>query len=467
MQRVDKRKYGSRRVWKTASSISAILLAVMAGGCGGHAPSSSQATTPTTPQRYLAPIVEGSNNGGSPLSSTQTYTIDDVGDAFTQTTYGLSSQQEGAQIINAGTFTTSSRGLLSLEVTANYFYNTGWTALTETGGFALQLAGQAGGLVQLPGQPVDPLVPTAQCPTINAPQPYLFVSIPGALIQAGASPPPYTWNPVTDTAFGTVDISTSGSSVSFKNITQYTLSGAKSNRDPVTGACGQTAYGNTISIPGQITVTNPGSGGSNPPQAIAGIGPTGLLVEDNGVIGSGANAGTYMNALGAGTGAVGLPKPSSDITSAVAGAQYLGFIYGAGVWTCSSCATGWSSHLASFGFPAGTAPANCSSLVPPTVTNPIYGGDYADNLQANNGYGICDFAIDLGAPTDNGLYTNATVYVGTGFPTNTTGTTGCGLTTSYCFSAVAIAGQLNNKSAIFVLGVDSTQSWAIYLLQSN
>jgi hypothetical protein len=32
---------------------------------------------------------------------------------------------------------------------------------------------------------------------------------------------------------------------------------------------------------------------------------------------------------------------------------------------------------------------------------------------------------------------------------------------------VAIAGQLNGKYAIFVLGVDSTQPWAIYLMQSN
>jgi hypothetical protein len=56
------------------------------------------------------------------------------------------------------------------------------------------------------------------------------------------------------------------------------------------------------------------------------------------------------------------------------------------------------------------------------------------------------------------------VYVGSGFGTNTTGKT-------YSFPAVAIAGQLNGKYAIFLIGVDSTgsphQAWGIYLLQSN
>jgi hypothetical protein len=39
--------------------------------------------------------------------------------------------------------------------------------------------------------------------------------------------------------------------------------------------------------------------------------------------------------------------------------------------------------------------------------------------------------------------------------------------TTDSISAVAIAGQLNGKYAVFLLGVDSTQPWAIYLLQSN
>ena len=84
--------------------------------------------------------------------------------------------------------------------------------------------------------------------------------------------------------------------------------------------------------------------------------------------------------------------------------------------------------------------------------------------QQNGGYGNCDFAIDLGtaSTTSNGLYPSATVWIGSNFNANSTS----GKNT-YSFPAVAIAGQLNGKYAIFVLGVDSTQPWAIYLLQSN
>jgi hypothetical protein len=35
------------------------------------------------------------------------------------------------------------------------------------------------------------------------------------------------------------------------------------------------------------------------------------------------------------------------------------------------------------------------------------------------------------------------------------------------FSAVAIAGQINGKYAIFLIGDDNVQPWTIYLLQSN
>jgi hypothetical protein len=341
----------------------------------------------------------------------------------------------------------------------------------------VELAGQAGGLVQLVGQPVAPLVAATKCPNSSSAQTYQFVTIPGPLIPAGKSSNLYSygWDSTMETAYGSVDISSNGSTIDFKNIQQSTLGGTATAAPSSTGTCASTYYGNTIAVPGQAVISNPGVPGNGnslvSPQAIIGIGSSGFLIEDNGaipIIPEGSSLSLpYNNVLGSGTGAVGLPRPSSDITGAVVGAQYLGFIYTPGHYPVSGSTTGWSSNLASFGFPAGAAPANCSSLVPSTVTNPIYGGDYANNLQANNTYGICDFAIDLGTPTGNGLYTNAIVYVGTGFPTNTSGTTGCGLTTSYCFSAVAIAGQLNGKHAIFVLGVDSTQPWAVYLLPSN
>jgi hypothetical protein len=71
----------------------------------------------------------------------------------------------------------------------------------------------------------------------------------------------------------------------------------------------------------------------------------------------------------------------------------------------------------------------------------------------------------------NGLYPAATVSIGAGFPGNTTGK-------KYSFPAVAIAGQVQGKFAIFVIGLDAiglqivsqgqqSQDWGVYLLQSN
>jgi hypothetical protein len=84
-------------------------------------------------------------------------------------------------------------------------------------------------------------------------------------------------------------------------------------------------------------------------------------------------------------------------------------------------------------------------------------------VQAAGGYGNCNVAIDLGAQTGNGLYPNATVYVGQAFSANT-------VSQAISFPAVAIAGQINGKYAIFLIGSQNTFSqpgWGIYLLQSS
>jgi hypothetical protein len=196
-----------------------------------------------------------------------------------------------------------------------------------------------------------------------------------------------------------------------------------------------------------------------------GIGPSGLLVEEN-QPGSNASLG-YNNLLGAGTGTVGLPMPSSALnTSSVIGAQYLGFIFDAGHFFGTTVIEGNATHLASFGFsssPAST-PA-CSSFIAQTGTlsNGIYGGDFKndDPSTSSTGFGNCDFAIDLGTTqSPAGLYPNVTVWIGSSYAANASGKT-------YSFPAVAITGQLDGKYALFVLGVDSTQPWGIYLLQSN
>lgn len=150
-------------------------------------------------------------------------------------------------------------------------------------------------------------------------------------------------------------------------------------------------------------------------------------------------------------------------TRALVSAQYLGFVYGAGAFANGS-SSGWSSHLASFTF--SSVLSSCASIAAGTSTL-ICGGDYTnDDLSTSpDRLGKCDLAIDLGAQdsANNGLFPKATVWLGGSYEANPTGRK-----TTHPFPAVAIAGQLNGKNAIFVLGVDSPPPvLAVYLLQPN
>jgi hypothetical protein len=497
MQHFESHIDRSSQVAKAAASMGGILLLCWLAGCGTSINTASQPTGTTTanPQTYFAPYVAGDSN-----SVPQTFTIDDVKESFSQTIYQPLGTP-GLQVLNAGGFSVGQRGLRSLGITANYAYSsdTGLYEKTtypanapEIGSFAVELAGQAGGLVQLVGQPPEPLVAATQCPSSSSAQTYQFVTIPNM-----------EWNPGTDTAYGSASIVSSGSAVTFKNIQQYKLPSvcgtgasvcgpAEPSTPSVTGACGPTFFGSITNVPGQLVITDPGIGSAvQPAQAQIGISPTGLLVESNGapsVMAGSSPPITYENVLGAGTGAVGLLKPSNPVdTVAAAGAQYLGFIYAAGeVNSFGSLIVPWSSQLTSFGFSSSIPSSGCLSAKASTSTPLIYGGDFPVNpatslpdpgnsKNPNYPYGNCDFAIDLGQQdsSNNGFYPNAIVWVGgpgpgsvSGYAENTEGKT-------YSFPAVAIAGQLNiagqsnGKCAIFVIGYDSTQPWAIYLLQSN
>jgi hypothetical protein len=481
-----------RKIAESACLSGATLMMLFATGCGSNTTSGTTPATPAAPaqgpQTYFSPYVVGTTNGSAFLRGPEIYSIDDFANNFSQSTFGLTPpQQEGPQVINAGVTSLAKRNLLDLGITANYTVSNAIYVATnfippKQGSFAVELAGQAGGLVQLVGQPAAPLVAAVGCPTSKTAQTYEFITIPAGLVDSSKGQQAASWDPKVDTAYGTVDISSNGSAVTFDNIHQYTLGSgmtAQQPSSPVPGACGSTVFGNTITV-GQLIVKTPGGPGgqSVPPQASVGIGPTGLLVEHNGA--ADANApfpGTspgllYDNTLGAGTGAVGLPKPSSAIdTGGLRGAQYLGFVYGSGVFSLAGPPTGWSSHLASFGFSnSPVLPSACSSFAAQTgpLVNGIYGGDFQqtngqdDPSLSSDGFGNCNLAIDLGAQdsANNGLFPKATVWLGANFAANTTKST-------YSFPAVAIAGQLNGKNAIFLIGVDSTQPWAIYLLQSN
>jgi hypothetical protein len=473
-----------------------LLLGLMAGCSSTTSAPTAPVITYSGPQTYFAGAVAGGYTGStlSDSSNLATYTFDDTRNTFAQFTYAFSGTQEGPQMNYSGDVSALPRGFLNLGV----IYSNGKYGLSYSGGgsttydpprgsgqncspycnWAVELPNEAGGLVNLQGMPFVPLVAAQACPSYSTASTFQFVTIPsyvGGPTGGGTIAP---WNPQLDTAYGTVQIATTGDTVKFESIHQFTSNGTQltSYQDlpnspaavtATTGACSPTFFGNTISVPNPLIITNPGVGQTVTPGAIVGIGPSGLLLESNNSYGAEAansqSSAPYQPFLGAGTGAMGLPQPSASIdTSALMSAQYAGVIYGGG-----TTGTDWTSLIASFGF--SSMPSSCPSGI---FTTPIYGGDFADNnpgssaAQANGGFGNCDTVLDLGAQdtSSNGLFPQATVTLYSGFGGNTT-------PLPHSFPATAIVGQLQGKYAIFLIGVDTSatpnQAWGIYLFQSN
>jgi hypothetical protein len=416
--------------------------------------STSVATSTAPPNTYVGPAV----------GSGFTFAIDRTASTFVQQAYLPTSGYE-EYVFNSGDFTALPNGILNIGVTYGNGTVGNGTVFNppQTINWALEWPGQ-GGFAGLKGQIVSPFAPNQTCPSIAAPQTFQFVTFPNVGDGAG-------------TAYGSVSISASGGTVSFANDTQFNISsGASSNPSPASasGTCGPTAFGQTVSVPNTDTVTDPGNGQSQTPSATIAIGPTGFLVEGNGFTLQ-KSVATYQNLLGAGLGAVGLPQPSSPLTvSGLLGAQYAGFIYGTGAAAIPArgfSAVAPASLVASFGYP--NVQTACPTPPAPQTSTILYGGEFSNNDPSSNSFGNCDFAVDLGLQSakNNGLFPNATIWVGSSFPGNKTGG-------SYSFSAVAVAAQLQGKYAIFLIGLDTaglkvvsqglqSQDWGVYLLQSN
>jgi hypothetical protein len=432
---------------------------------------SSQTSAPSSssPPSYLGLSVSGSN------LALDTFAIDHTADTFVQDGYIADVGYEQA-ILTSGTFTTLSNGILNVGVT---FGNGTLSAISsggtiynppQTGNWALEWPGQ-GGFAGLLGQKVVPFAFNQTCPALTSPETFQFVTFPISGDSSG-------------TAYGRVAISTGGGAISFSNDTQFTISGGTpGNASPaaVSGTCGPTVFGQTISVPDTTTVS--GVNQSQTPAASIAISPGGFLMEGNGYT-TQTSPATYQNIMGAGFGAVGLPQPTSPLSAtAPFAAQYNAYFYTTGASTkTNSVIVPSASLIGSFGF----ANLQTACPTPPTNQTPtiLYGGEFAGNNPSLNATSNCDFAIDLGTqdPNNKGFYPKVTVYVGAYFPRtpstskfpNQCNASPCA---QYSFPAVAIAGQIQGKYAIFVIGLDSvalqtvvagaTQDWGIYLLQSN
>jgi hypothetical protein len=448
-----------------------ILAAVLAGaaliGCSSTTSSNSNPVPPTNPvQTYLA----------AGVGSLETYLIDNTANDFVATSYSSS----GGTVQASGSVSSLSNGILDLDIT--YLPGQTITSAPLTGNWVVEIPGQAA-LMELEttstygtNTAFAPLAPTQTCPSMSTAETIQFVTIPKQL-STQSTLESNGWNPQLETAYGSVTISTSGTTVQFSSISQSTFPAANGgaagppiNPAPAsaTSTCSSTFYGQTMSVPTSVTIINPGPGTQSvPPSATIGIGPTGFLLEDAGSAQGAADASIppYENVLGAGYGAIGLPKPSAALaTSTLVSAQYQGILYGAASGASAAVGNPGFRLIGSFGY--ANLQTSCPTLPAPSSSTILYGGEFASNDPSANSFGNCDLAIDLGSQdaNNNGLFPAATVYVSTGFPKN-------GLGSAYSFPAVAVAGQINGKNAIFLIGVDTTgspsQPWGIYLLQSN
>jgi hypothetical protein len=469
--------FASRSPWRMlivaslALSLAGCVSSISSGGTSGAAGDS--------PQVYLA---AGVGSLAAQVETLSTYTLDDTRNTFVVTAYGPSgitistiagsATSTGTTILESGNISALANGIVQMDPT--YFPGAvlaGNSPSSQTASWAVQIPGQAAlAAVQATNAngtvtTFAPLVPTQSCPSFKSSQSFQFVTIPRTSTNGG-------WNPATETAYGSVSVSTSGAAVQFSNISQYTLPAANGGTpgapaspasSPASTVCSQTFFGQTMSIPESVTVENPGGASqSSSPSATIAISPAGFLLEDSGSL---EGSSPYENVLGAGYGAIGFETSSSAInTSTVVAAQYQGILYGAHDGSTAGAGGPGFRLIGSFGF--SNLAASCPTLPAPSTSTIIYGGEFPDNNPSAGASGNCDLAIDLGAQGSggNGLYPAATVYVSASFPYN-------GLGTPYSFPAVAIAGQINGKYAIFLIGMDTagspSQPWGIYLFQSS
>lgn len=435
---------------------SALLLTLLClNGCSNQT-SPSTNSSPSALQTYVGLTTDGSN------SVLDTFVIDRSAKTFAQDGYVKNDGYE-QYVFNSGAFSTFADGILNIGITygngrldATSVQGTIYNPALE-GNWAVEWPGQ-GGFAGLLNQTVIPFAPNQSCPSLTTAQTFQFVTFPNSGDSAG-------------TAFGSASIATNGGTVNFNAISQFNVGGLPQDRKTysttATGSCGPTVFGQTISVPDTVMVSGSGGPVSITPSATIAIGPTGFLVESNGYTTAG-----YQPVLGAGSGAVGLPQPSSpQTTSTVTGKQYVGFIYSTGAAGANVLP---SSLIASFGIP--NPQTACPTTLPAQTGTILYGGEFSNNDPSSNPSGHCDFAVDLGAQDANGLYPHAMVTVGAAFP-RPPSVVGYQYA-QYSFSAVAIVGQLQgNKYAIFLIGLDAksmqnvvsgaTQDWGIYLLQSN
>jgi hypothetical protein len=317
------------------------------------------------------------------------------------------------------------------------------------------------------------------CPDFSSQTPFLYVTVPQ---------PSGTGNPAD---YGKVSISVQGSDVTFSS-TPFKLGAVAQTPTTVTGGCSISNLGAVMAYP-MNTFGSPGT------EDLISVGASSFLVSSF----VNQNLSPATGVFGGRAGVVGVVQPSAPVgVSAVLGAKYNGFVYtpqnqvqeknyditelassfGDDSATSQACSALQASLSANNGQGAMTVPVLPSA-------NSLYGGEYltvsgagaVNDPTGASGSENCDLVIDLGTQdsSTNGLFPNATVFIGSSFPPNSATTPWTCPGTADCatsFPAAAIVGQVKGQYVIFVTAIapagqlpgnQFAQPVGIYLFQKS
>ena len=310
------------------------------------------------------------------------------------------------------------------------------------------------GSVSVAAAPVA-MADNTTCPSFVNPASFLYVTVPNA-------------SNVKDTAdYGTVSIQTQGSAVTF-NTQPFLVGPMQQTATVVTGGCSKTSLG-------ALTAYPLNSFGTASNLELISIGASGLFASSFEANGSVSSPGAF----GGGTGVIGVAAPASPVdVSAVIAAKYNGFVYapingvhesydirtlasafGDNPAGSAACSTLQSSLAANNGQGSGNVPVLPSA-------NSLYGGEFLSTTGSGtvndptgaSGSENCDVVIDLGTQdsASNGLFPNATVFIGSNFPPYSASSPwNCAGTTSPCavsFPAAAVVSQVQGQYVILLVG---------------
>jgi hypothetical protein len=436
----------------------ALFLALLNAGCGGQ--TAKPVVSPAAGQvdsYFGGPFATPGNVFGESLSS-----FDHVANQISVSSFLKTQTAQVPTGVLSGSFASADSGFLN--ITENFTTVSGvitpqnpplggaWAVEIPGSGVLANLLNVNSSSLSVGAAPVA-MVENTTCPNFSNPFPFLYVTVPNANVAANTAD------------YGTVLVSALGSAVTF-NAQPFLIGLPPLPTSSVTGGCSTTNFGQLTAYPlnSFATLSN---------VELISVGRLGLLASSY----LGGESGSSPGAFGGGAGVIGTAELNSPLDiSAVVNTKYDGFLFsplnkvqetyditmlasafGNHAATSPACSALQTSLVGNNGQGAGTVP------VLPSF-NTLYGGEFlvpmstgtANNPTGANGSENCDVAIDFGPQdsTVNGLFPNATVFVGSNYPpfsaSNPWLCSDTGSTCAVSFPAAAIVGSVQGRFVIFV-----------------